>query len=263
MKINKKYVGLTALLTATTAASVFAAGATNTQTINVADKASGNRMHHSETEAQQKEHQTAVVTSLAKALGTTVEVITAKLDAGISPRDIIKASGLDETTIKAQLDVSREADMKARLLADVTSGKITQAQADEMIAHKDDHEGKGGGGKGGEGMLVSVATILGTTKEVLQTQMNAGKNLKDIVTASGISETDFRSKMDTLRQTEMKTKLHSEVTSGKMTQVEADKKLATMKNHKEDGQGEKGARGFGGKHGMSKGSETKNATTSQ
>jgi sulfopyruvate decarboxylase TPP-binding subunit len=257
MKLNKKYLGLTALLSATAAASVFAAGATNTGATNIGNKAFGNRMNHTETEAQRKEHQMSMATSLAKALGTTVEDITAKLNAGTSPRDIIKASGLDEATVKAQLDASRDADMKARLAQDVASGKLTQARADEILTNKGNHKDGEGRGKGGDMMLTSAASILGTTKEALQAEITGGKTLKDIVTASGISETDFRTKMDALRQTEMKTKLQAEVTAGTLTQEQADQKLADMTNHKE------GARGFGGKHSMGKSSKTKTATVTQ
>ena len=238
MKINKKYLGLTALLSATAAASVFAAGATGTTATTVAAKAFGPRTSHTETEAERKAHQTAMATSLASALGTTDDSITAQLTAGKSPTDIITASGLDEATVKAQLEASRDADMKARLLADVASGKRTQAQADEMIANKDTHKENGmhrkgrGEGKGGDAMLTSAATILGTTKEALQAEITAGKKLQDIVTAKGISETDFRTKMDALRQTEMKAKLASEVTAGTITQAQADERLTNMANHK-------------------------------
>lgn len=240
MKINKKYLGITALLSATAAASVFAAGATGTTATSVVTK-TFNRGNHTETEAERKEHQTAMATSLATALGTTPEAIIAQLDAGKSPMDIIKASGMDEATVKAQLDASREADMKARLAADVASGKLTQAQADEMIANKDNHKGGPGRGKGGnqDGMLTNAASILGTTKEALQSQITAGTNLKDIVTAAGITEADFRTKMDALRQTEMKTKLAAEVAAGTLTQAQADERLTNMTNKSE-------GRGFGG-----------------
>jgi putative ubiquitin-RnfH superfamily antitoxin RatB of RatAB toxin-antitoxin module len=242
MKINKKYLGITALLSATAAASVFAAGATGT-TSTVTNKVFGNRSGHTETEAERTEHQKAMATSLATALGTTPDAIIAQLNAGKSPRDIIKASGLDEATVKAQLDASRDADMKARLAADVASGKLTQAQADEIIANKDNHkegEGRGpGDGKGGDEMLTNAATILGTTKDALQTQISAGKTLDAIVTASGITESDFHTKMDALRQTEIKAKLAAEVTAGTITQAQADQRLTDMANHK-------GGRGFGG-----------------
>ncbi len=241
MKHNKKNIGIgvTALLAATAAASVFAAGTTTTTNTGTTagQQSFGRRGSHTETETERKEHQLAMATSLAKALGTTVDSITSQLNAGKSPRDIIKASGLDEATIKAQLEVSHEADMKARLAADVASGKLTQVQADQMLSDMKNHEGMRG--KGGKGMykdngqmLANAATILGTTKEALQAQITTGKDLKEIVAAAGISETDFRTKMDALRQAEVKTRFAAEVAAGTLTQAQADQRLADMASHK-------------------------------
>lgn len=239
MKYNKKNlsIGATALLAATTAASVFAAGSTTPPATTGMGSLFGRHGSHTETTAQKQERKLAMATSLAKALGTTVDSITSQLNAGKTPKDIIKASGMDEATIKAQLEVTREADMKTRLAADVAAGTLTQAQADQMLTDMKNHEGMGG--KGERGMhkdngqkLTDAATILGTTKEALQTQITAGKDLKDIVAAAGISETDFRTKMEALRLTEIKTRLAAEVTAGTLTQVEADQKLTDMSTHK-------------------------------
>lgn len=239
MKYNKKNLGIgaTALLAATAAASVFAAGSTTPSPTTGISSLFGRHGSHTETVAQKQERQTAMATSLAKVLGTTVDAITTQLAAGKSPRDIIKASGMDEATIKAQLEATRDADMKARLVADVASGKLTQAQADQMLTDMKNHEGMGG--KGGRGvhknsgqMLTNAATILGSTKESLQAQIASGKDLKDIVAAAGISETDFRTKMDALRQTEVKTRLAAEVAAGTLTQAQADQRLADMAAHK-------------------------------
>ena len=133
---------MTVLLAATTAVSVFAAGSTVSTTSTVRTPF-GRHGSHAETTAQKSERQLAMATALANALGTSVDTITAQLQAGKKPQDIIKASGMDETTIKAQLDASHEADMKAHLTADVTSGKLTQAQADQMLTDMTTHK-KGG-----------------------------------------------------------------------------------------------------------------------
>lgn len=151
MKINKKTIeitAMTALVSATAAASVFVAGAAGTTTTGFMTKAFGNRSNHTETEAERTEHQKAMATSLATALGATPDAIVAQLTAGKSPRDIIKASGLDEATVKAQLDASRDADMRVRLASDVASGKFTQAQADQRLTDMKNHTG--GRGFGGE-----------------------------------------------------------------------------------------------------------------
>lgn len=238
MKINKKRISITTLLGATAVASVFAAGATGITTTNSANKNFRSRAPHTQTESENKEHQLHMTQALATALGTTPEAITSQRNAGKSSRDIIKASGLDEATIKAQLEASHEADMKARLAADVLAGKLTQAQADQMITRMSDHQGHKSGavmhGNGNEMMLAGAVTILGTTKEAIKAQITAGKSMKDIILAAGMSEADFHTKMEALRQTEMKAKLAVEVSSGKLTQAQADKMLATMVHHKGD-----------------------------
>jgi hypothetical protein len=66
--------------------------------------------------------------------------------------------------------------------------------------------------------------------------------MKDIITASGISDSDFKTKMEALRLAELKTKLAAEVTSGKLTQAQADQKLTDMQNHK-GSEGKKGHHG--------------------
>ena len=145
-KFNKKHLGVTAMLSATAIASVFAASAvTGTTATQVASRTLGSRGNHTETSKEKQERQTKMATALASALGTTVDNITAQLNAGKTPQDIIKASGMDEATIKAQLDASREADMKTRLAADVASGKLTQAQADQILADMANHKGGHGG----------------------------------------------------------------------------------------------------------------------
>lgn len=133
---------MTVLFAATTAVSVFAAGNTVSTTSTVRTSF-GRHGSHTETTAQKSERQLAMATSLANALGTSVDTITAQLQAGKKPQDIIKASGMDEVTIKAQLEASHEADMKAHLAADVTSGKLTQAQAGQMVTNMTTHK-KGG-----------------------------------------------------------------------------------------------------------------------
>lgn len=144
MKINKKYLGISTLLSATAMATVLTASAAGpTGDHHQANRSFGNRVSRTETDAEKKVRQSHMAEALANALGTTQDVIIAQLNAGKTPMDIVKASGLDEATIKAQLEASREADMKTRLAADVTAGKITQAQADKMLTGMANHKGSG------------------------------------------------------------------------------------------------------------------------
>jgi sulfopyruvate decarboxylase TPP-binding subunit len=205
MKLNKKHLAVTALLSATAMTSAFAASSSTGATITVPST----HKRGGYNQVQSAEQKTAMAAALAHALGTTPEAVTAQLNAGKTPQDIIKASGLDATTVKAQLEISHEADMKAHLATDVSSGKITQAQADAMLLggknHKDGKRGMGMKGvsiKNNDSMLTNMATVLGTTKDSLQAQITAGKTVTDIVKAAG----KLRSKRKLLRVPSLKLK---------------------------------------------------------
>lgn len=259
MKINKKKLGISAFL-ATTLGTTVIASAFAALPVDQASTTTVTHKHHGfkRSESDSVEHKTQMAQALANALGTTVQSITDQLNAGKSPNDIIKALGLDEKTVQAQLEATHEADMKTHLQADVASGKLTQAQADEMLTNMKNHkdgEGKDKrNGKMNDQMLVDVATTLGTTKDALQAQLTAGKTMKDIIAASGVSESDFKTKMEALRLTELKTKLATDVSSGKLTQTQADQKLTDMQNHK----GSKGKNGHHSDSFFSKKTSTEN-----
>lgn len=70
---------------------------------------------------------------LAQVIGTTKDSILAELNAGKTPKDIITASGKDISVVQASLDALHTQKMTAKIQAEVTVGKITQAKADEMI----------------------------------------------------------------------------------------------------------------------------------
>jgi len=199
MKLNKKYMTITALLSATAMASAFAASTTQNTTV-ATNKVSHRRGSH--TQMQNVDQKAQMAQALAEALGTTSEAITAQLNAGKKPHDIIKASGLDEATVRAQLEASHEADVKAKLQSDIASGKITQEEADAMVVGQKNHKSKGEDGMSNkEKMLANTATILGTTKESLRAQIASGETIHQIIAAVGISETDFRTKIKALRHT--------------------------------------------------------------
>ncbi|HUR85523.1 MAG TPA: hypothetical protein VMY78_09270 [Solirubrobacteraceae bacterium] len=99
----------------------------------------------------------AVFPDLAKALGITNAKLKEQLRDGKSIADIAKAAGTSLADVRAAL----KADAKTRLDKAVKDGDITQAQADEMLEHIDEHldhlgdarpmfkRGPGGPGRGG------------------------------------------------------------------------------------------------------------------
>lgn len=109
---------------------------------------------------------------------------------------------------------------------------ITQEQADKVIAAieaaKPPHPGGGHDGmRGGPGRgagLDGAATALGITEDELRTQLRAGKSIADVATDKGV---EVQTVIDAM-VAEAKTRLDQAVTDQKLTQAEADQRLAEI-----------------------------------
>lgn len=84
--------------------------------------------------------------ALAQKLGLTDAQLQEKLTAGKHPEEIVAETGVAAADIPALLQEVH----KTALANAVTAGVITQAQADEMLQHLQDHP-NGGGGRPGPG----------------------------------------------------------------------------------------------------------------
>jgi len=117
----------------------------------------------------------------------------------------------------------------------VTDGKLTQTQADEMTARINSGDapmfglggpGRDGGKRGGPGSNHvdegALATFLGVDQAALKTALHGGKSLATVATESGKS----RDQLKTFLTTQLKAGLTKAVTDGKLTQAQADAKLA-------------------------------------
>jgi hypothetical protein len=143
--------------------------------------------------------------------------------------------------------------------AQVTAGKLTQAQADAIKKRIEDgtqpifggpgfggprdgfdHGGPGfghgfGGPRGGFGFglmegVKDVASYLGLTTDALQTQLRSGKSLAAIATAQGKTADGLKTAI-----TDAATKrLDAAVTSGKLTKEQETKILAGLSSHLDD-----------------------------
>jgi hypothetical protein len=125
---------------------------------------------------------------------------------------------------------------KTELAAAVAAGRITQSQADQMTAgltahvtaevngtrSAHGHDGPGGfshGGPGGGDELTAAATYLGVTEAALTTQLQAGKTLAQVATAtSGKSTAGLIAALVAAEKTELATA----VTAGTITQAQSD-----------------------------------------
>ena len=108
---------------------------------------------------------------------------------------------------------------------------LSQAQIDAVVkalqdarpAGKGDHRGGKGIGKGTD--LSSAATALGVTAEEVRAALKAGQSLADLATAKGV---DPQKVIDAL-MAPITERANAAVTSGKLTQAQADQHLAEAK----------------------------------
>lgn len=133
--------------------------------------------------------------------------------------------------------VSKPTPFKDALQGLVTDGTLTQAQADKVAAalkaaRPDGRHGFGGkdsrGGRehrGGQ-PLAEAAKVLGVTVAELRTALGSGKSLADVASSKGISKATLISKL----LAAAKAHLAAEVKEGDLTQAQADKRLALLKD---------------------------------
>jgi uncharacterized protein (DUF433 family) len=183
----------------------------------------------------------------ADALGIPLTELQTRMAAGKTFEQVASDLGITKDQLKTKLEALHEAKIQEL----VTSGKITQTQADAMLARKPGEfvgrglgtqsgigEGKGmmrGGGMGklNPEHLQDQADALGITVTDLQSRMATGKTFKQIGADLGITHEQLKAKMDA----EFKTDVQARVTSGKLTQAQADGILARQ------------GKGFGGGRG--------------
>jgi uncharacterized protein YidB (DUF937 family) len=127
--------------------------------------------------------------------------------------------GIGEDKLKTAVDEAYSETIDEQ----VAAGQLTQNQADRLKERGFDLApmfGPRGGrfGFGGVNLMESAATSLGISVDDLMTQLKDGKSLADVAGAQGISVDTL--KADLLAQ--VKTKLDTSVSDGKITQSQAD-----------------------------------------
>ena len=144
--------------------------------------------------------------------------------------------------------------IKDALAGLVSDGSLTQEQADEVATTLDESTALRGGGHGrGGGMgLEAAADALGMTVDDLRTALAAeGTTLADVAAAEGV---DTATLIDAL-VAEHTARITPAVTDGRITQEEADEKIAALPEHvaaqieQEMGPGHGPGHGHGGGHG--------------
>ncbi len=174
----------------------------------------------------------------ATALGISEDELRTQLEAGKTIAAIAAEKGVDvNKVISALVD-----EAKAHLAQEVTDGKITQAQADERIATlteritervnnprpAGDHDGPKGGPdgrrRGVKAGFSAAAKALGISEDELRTQLRAGKTIAEVAKDKGVDvNTVIAALVD-----EAKAHLAQEVKDGRITQAQADERIATL-----------------------------------
>jgi ribosomal protein S20 len=152
------------------------------------------------------------------------------LQAGKSLADIATSAGSTEQAV-INLLVQQSTQ---RMDQAVSAGKMTQDQADQFkaklsnqiknrVENKGGFAGKGDGNRQG-GQFKVVASFLGVDQQQLMTQLKGGSSLADIASAQGKTE---QSLIDQLVSASSQP-IDQEVSSGKITQDQADQMKAKL-----------------------------------
>ena len=121
----------------------------------------------------------------------------------------------------------RSAWMTEALAPLVSAGTITQAQADAVIEalQAAKPEGRHGPGPGiVHASIDTAATALGVTSEELRTALRDGKSVADVAAEKGV---DVQVVIDAL-VAEAQERIATAVSEGRITQAQADERLATL-----------------------------------
>lgn len=182
---------------------------------------------------------------IAKALNMTEADLKTEVESGKSIAEIASAKGVSlDTIINAII-----ADETTQLKQAVTDGRFTQAQADTRLANlkltlptqlqtKWVGMPQGAAGQGGQrggpmaglrggAQMATVAKALGITEDELNTELQAGKSIADVAAEKDVA---INTVVDAV-VAEQETALKQAVTDGKLTQAQADQRLALLKTN--------------------------------
>ena len=172
----------------------------------------------------------------AKLLGIDEAALRTELQSGKTIADVAQAKGVDSAKIISAIVDAQKADVAQA----VTDGKLTQAQADQILANAETHAANhvnttapmGRGGHGGErgakfgnpanAPLAVAAKAIGIDETALRTELQSGKTIADVAKAKGVDS----AKVVTAIVDAHKADVAQAVTDGKLTQAQADQMLA-------------------------------------
>ncbi|BBI31670.1 hypothetical protein [Cohnella abietis] len=168
-----------------------------------------------------------------------------KIKAGSTLAQVAEAQGVSRESLKSALTESfnKKLEEKKKSFAD-NLDKIIDSDL-----QKDKFEGRFGGGFPGAGPdFTAIAKVLGLTADQVKQGLDSGKSLADLATDKGVD----KQKLIDAQKTAITNSIKQEVKDGKLTQEQADKKLADVTKIAES---IVNGKGFGGeqRHGGGKG----------
>jgi hypothetical protein len=134
---------------------------------------------------------------------------------------------------QAKLDAASAAALKATIQDQVTSGKLTQAQADKIEAKLPttglcsaaiNGLGRAKAAVATSAYLTAAAGALGMTEAELKQDLKKGQTLSQVAAAKNVTEADFKAKVVAA----LKTKLDAAVSAKMITQAQEDAQLAKL-----------------------------------
>jgi uncharacterized protein (DUF433 family) len=184
-----------------------------------------------------------LITAAANVTGLTAQEVLTQLQGGQTLAQIAESNG---KTADDVIEAAR-ALLQEQLSQEVASGWITQAQADAALEQFDANapdlmtsvnigfggHGRGFGGRGpgfgfghhGGGTFISAAaSVTGLTTNEVLTQLQSGQSLAQIAEANGKTAEDVIA----AARTQLEDLLNQAVADGRLTQAQADAKLANF-----------------------------------
>ena len=185
-------------------------------------------------------HLIAGAVTIAAVAGGTAGAVAATDDHKAAEQSVLadaaKRLGVSSDELRSALSKAED----AQLDADVKAGRITQAQADEIRAHRQadgtvlelghggpGHHGPGPGGHGGPGgrfLFSDAAKALGLSERSLMTQLRDGKSLASIAKAQGKTLADVKAAVKQAATA----RLDADLKAGRITQAEHDEEVAEL-----------------------------------
>jgi len=188
---------------------------------------------------------------LANSLGIDKEALMEGRQAGQTLAETLAANGISADDAKATI----LAQMESHLAEAVEQGRLTQAEADEKLASAPERieeminrtPGEHGNSKRKmRGHKAEVLDELGISSDDVKAGFAEGKTLAEIAEEAGVSEEDLIAKL--VAQT--MEKVDAAIEAGKLTQDEADDRLAELEdrvtervNETPGARGDRGGRG--------------------